>query len=70
MRSTTFGSRFSPAVAFSVTRFPFARASMSFRKCVRYGFGCLSTAAQYRLAKFGLPSKLFPVTARQTRSYA
>ena len=40
----------------------FARASsINFRRSLRYGFGCLLTGAQYRLAKMGLiKSRLFP----------
>ncbi|MDO8684802.1 MAG: glycosyltransferase family 2 protein [Armatimonadota bacterium] len=36
-------------------------SSINFRRSVKYGFGCLSTALTYRLAKMGLvKSKLFP----------
>jgi len=40
----------------------FAEASsISFARSVKYGFGCLGTAATYRLAKLGLAgSELFP----------
>ena len=40
----------------------FAEASsINFRRSVEYGFGCLSTAAQFRLAKMNLMrSPLFP----------
>jgi glycosyltransferase involved in cell wall biosynthesis len=40
----------------------FAEASsINFRRSVKYGFGCLSTGAKFRLAKMGLgSSKLFP----------
>jgi glycosyltransferase involved in cell wall biosynthesis len=40
----------------------FAEASsINFRRSTRYGFGCLSTAAQFRLSKMGLMnSALFP----------
>jgi glycosyltransferase involved in cell wall biosynthesis len=40
----------------------FAEASsINFRRSIKYGFGCLSTGAKYRLAKMGLgSSKLFP----------
>ena len=43
----------------------FAEASsINFRRSVRYGFGCLWTAARFRLAKMGLwSSKLFPAAA-------
>jgi glycosyltransferase involved in cell wall biosynthesis len=38
-------------------------SSISFRRAVRYGFGCLWTAALFRLAKWGLVrSPLFPVS--------
>lgn len=36
-------------------------SSINFRRSVQYGFGCLGTAAAFRLAKWGLwSSKLFP----------
>jgi hypothetical protein len=40
----------------------FAEASsINFRRSVKYGFGCLGTAAAYRLAKWGVVrSPLFP----------
>jgi len=40
----------------------FAEASsINFRRSIKYGFGCLSTGAKYRLAKMGVgSSKLFP----------
>lgn len=40
----------------------FAEASsINFRRSIKYGFGCLSTGAKFRLAKMGLgSSKLFP----------
>jgi glycosyltransferase involved in cell wall biosynthesis len=40
----------------------FAEASsINFRRSVKYGFGCLSTGAKFRVAKMGLgSSKLFP----------
>lgn len=40
----------------------FAEASsINLTRSIRYGFGCLSTALNFRLAKMGLPvSKLFP----------
>ena len=38
------------------------RSSITFMRSVRYGFGCLGTAAQFRLAKWGLfKSDRFPV---------
>ena len=37
-------------------------SSISFRRSVRYGLGCLKTGLQYRLAKAGIvQSRLFPV---------
>jgi glycosyltransferase involved in cell wall biosynthesis len=39
-------------------------SSINFRRSVKYGFGCLATAAQFRLAKFGLVrSARFPASA-------
>ena len=36
-------------------------SSINFRRSVRYGFGCLATAASFRLARLGLRrSRLFP----------
>jgi glycosyltransferase involved in cell wall biosynthesis len=35
-------------------------SSISFCRSVRYGFGCLATGVQYRLAKWGVASSLFP----------
>ena len=36
-------------------------SSITFRRSVRYGFGCLATAARFRLAKWGVVrSALFP----------
>jgi glycosyltransferase involved in cell wall biosynthesis len=36
-------------------------SSINFRRSIKYGFGCLSTGAKFRLAKMGLgSSKLFP----------
>jgi len=51
----------------------FAEASsINFRRSVKYGFGCLSTGAKFRLAKMGLgSSKLFPrVTTVATQTTA
>ena len=51
----------------------FAEASsINFRRSIKYGFGCLSTGAKFRLAKMGLgSSKLFPrVTAVATATTA
>ncbi len=39
-------------------------SSINFRRSVRYGFGCLATAAAFRLARLGLrPSPRFPSAA-------
>jgi glycosyltransferase involved in cell wall biosynthesis len=36
-------------------------SSINFKKSVKYGFGCLSTALKYRLAKMGIiKSRIFP----------
>jgi glycosyltransferase involved in cell wall biosynthesis len=35
-------------------------SSINFRRSVRYGFGCLSTALEYRLAKIRGSGRLFP----------
>jgi glycosyltransferase involved in cell wall biosynthesis len=44
----------------------FAEASsINFRRSVRYGFGCLSTGLQFRFAKWGIRSKLFPHNGQQ-----
>jgi hypothetical protein len=43
------------------TRYAGDSSSINFRRSVRYGFGCLATAAQFRLAKWGwLRSAKFP----------
>jgi glycosyltransferase involved in cell wall biosynthesis len=43
------------------TRYAQEASSISFRRSVKYGFGCLSTALVFRLAKMGLvQSKRFP----------
>jgi hypothetical protein len=43
------------------TRYLEEASSIGFADSVRYGFGCLATAVQYRLAKLGLiRSQLFP----------
>jgi hypothetical protein len=36
------------------TRYAADSSSINFWRSVRYGFGCLSTAAQFRLARWGL----------------
>jgi glycosyltransferase involved in cell wall biosynthesis len=41
-------------------------SSINLRRSIRYGFGCVATSLQFRLAKSGvLRSKLFPSTRRQ-----
>ena len=43
------------------TRYAADSSSINFSRSVRYGFGCLSTAAQFRLARWGLlRSSKFP----------
>lgn len=43
------------------TRYSPDASSINFRRSVKYGFGCLSTALTFRLARWGLiSSKLFP----------
>jgi hypothetical protein len=40
-------------------------SSINLRRSIKYGFGCLSTGARFRLAKWGLGrSKLFPPLIR------
>jgi len=35
-------------------------SSINFRRSLKYGIGCLATGTKYRLAKVGVPSRLFP----------
>jgi hypothetical protein len=43
------------------TRYATDASSINFRRSVVYGFGCLATGLQFRLAKLGLASNpLFP----------
>jgi glycosyltransferase involved in cell wall biosynthesis len=35
-------------------------SSINFRRSLKYGIGCLATGTKYRLAKMGIPSRLFP----------
>jgi glycosyltransferase involved in cell wall biosynthesis len=45
------------------TRYAADSSSINFWRSVKYGFGCLATAAQFRLARWGLwRSPKFPVT--------
>ena len=47
------------------TRYFEDASSINFKRSVRYGFGCLETAIDFRLAKLRLrPSALFPERAR------
>jgi len=49
----------------------FAEASsINLRRSIKYGFGCLSTGLKFRLAKMGLPNRLFaaPATDAPLRS--
>ncbi len=47
------------------TRYFPAASSINFRRSVRYGFGCLSAALQFRFAKWGMwKSRLFENCAR------
>jgi len=44
-------------------------SSINFRRSTRYGFGCLATAASYRLAAWGLlHDPRFPAPRRETRA--
>jgi glycosyltransferase involved in cell wall biosynthesis len=46
-------------------------SSINFRRSIRYGFGCLSTATLFRLGKWGLwRSPLFPQEARHRSPHA
>jgi len=49
----------------------FAKASsINLRRSIKYGFGCLATAATYRLARMGwVDSKVFPRTEGPTPSH-
>ncbi|MHC4559156.1 MAG: glycosyltransferase family 2 protein [Planctomycetota bacterium] len=43
------------------TKYFLGSSSINFRRCIKYGFGCLWTALKFRLAKMNLvKSKLFP----------
>ena len=43
------------------TRYSPDASSINFRRSVKYGFGCLFTALDFRLAKWGIVnSKIFP----------
>src|SRR5258706_9983280 len=35
-------------------------SSINLRRSIKYGFGCLWTALKFRLAKLGMPGRLFP----------
>lgn len=48
------------------TRYMTDSSSINFSRSVKYGFGCLATAATFRLAKWGMKSStLFPENERQ-----
>jgi hypothetical protein len=50
------------------TRYAPEASSINFRRSVTYGFGCLRTAATYRLARWGLVrSPLFPASDASVR---
>jgi hypothetical protein len=42
-------------------------SSINFRRSVRYGFGCILTALEYRWAKIRGRGRLFPVAERTAR---
>ena len=44
-------------------------SSINFRRSVRYGFGCILTALEYRWAKIRGSGRLFPVAENTTRSW-
>jgi hypothetical protein len=47
------------------TRYFAEASSINFRRSVTYGFGCLGTAARFRLARMGvMASPLFPARGR------
>ena len=51
------------------TRYSSDASSINFSRSVTYGFGCLATAARFRLARMGLVSSpLFTPAARGTRN--
>jgi len=41
-------------------------SSINLRRSIKYGFGCLSTGLKFRLAKWGLGSKLFRPARERT----
>src|SRR6266850_736992 len=41
-------------------------SSINLRRSLKYGFGCLATGLKYRLARIGLPSRLFPAKSAGT----
>src|SRR5262245_62775731 len=48
------------------TRYNHDASSINFRRSVRYGFGCLATAAAFRLAKWGLARpRIFSASGRR-----
>ena len=49
----------------------FAEASsINLRRSIKYGLGCLRTGLAFRLAKWGMPSRLFPALAKEQRCVA
>ncbi|HEX4937766.1 MAG TPA: glycosyltransferase family 2 protein [Candidatus Kapabacteria bacterium] len=42
------------------TRYDAESSSINFTQSIKYGFGCLAVGLRYRLARWGLKSKLFP----------
>lgn len=44
-------------------------SSINFRRSVRYGFGCILTAFEYRWAKIRNGGRLFPKSSRDRLSY-
>jgi glycosyltransferase involved in cell wall biosynthesis len=51
------------------TRYAPDASSINFARSVKYGFGCLATAAQFRLADWGmLKSERFPMNSRNIRN--
>jgi hypothetical protein len=51
------------------TRYAPDASSINFARSVKYGFGCLNTAMQFRLAKWGLlRSPRFPTGAQEKKN--
>jgi glycosyltransferase involved in cell wall biosynthesis len=61
MLAQIFWHGFTIAEVSCPTKYFAEASSINFRRSIKYGFGCLSTGAKFRLAKMGLgSSKLFP----------